>query len=133
MAEKKEILIVEDEEILLKLQSLLLSSRGYLVKGVSSGRMALESLANRKPDLVVLDISQDELDAFEICRQIKSTQATRDIPVIIMARHLSSEDLARGETVGASCCLAKPFKSSLLVNAVYTLLFGNHQPQLCMT
>lgn len=133
MSEKKEILIVEDEEILLKVQSLLLSSRGYIVKGVASGKAALDILARKKPDLVVLDISKEEMDVFEVCRKIKSEKATRDVPVIIMSSKQSSEDIARGEQVGADCYLSKPFKSSLLVNAVYKLVSGNIDTQMCFS
>ena len=131
MSAQKEILIVEEEEILLKLQSLLLSSRGYLVKGVSSGRQALASLAGKKPDLVVLDISREGLDAFALCRQIKSREATRDIPVIVLSASQSSEEEQKGRQAGADCLISKPFKAALLVNAVYRLISGKAATQPC--
>ena len=131
MAEKKEILIVEDEEILLKLQSLLLTSRGYLVEGVSNGKMALDCLEKKKPDLVVLDISKEDMDAFEVCRQIKDAKATKDIPVIIMSSRQSTEEEEKCERSGADWFIAKPFKSSLLVNAVYRLISGNTEHKIC--
>ncbi len=65
---RKEILIVEDEETLLRLQSLLLTSRGYQVKGVTNGKLALEYVTSHKPDLVLLDIMLPEIDGFEVCR-----------------------------------------------------------------
>ncbi|GEM_PF-1075477 len=133
MSEKKEILIVEEEEILLKLQSLLLSSRGYLVKGVSSGKLALVSLAKKKPDLVVLDLSREAPDAFELCRQIKESTATRDIPVIIMSARQSAEEAEKCERSGADWFIAKPFRSSLLVNAVYRLLSGKAESRVCFS
>jgi len=131
MAEKKEILIVEDEEILLKLQSLLLTSRGYLVNGVSNGKMALACLAKKKPDLVVLDISKEDMSAFEVCRQIKDAKATKDIPVIIMSSRQSTEEEEKCERSGADWFIAKPFKASLLVNAVYRLVSGNNNHEIC--
>jgi len=133
MSEKKEIMIVEDEEVLLKLQSLLLISRGYEVKGVSSGKMALTCLSKKRPDLVVLDITKEEMDVFEICRQIKSEVYTKDIPVIIMSSKNSSEDIAKGERAGADGYITKPFKSSLLVSAIQKLLLGSKEPTLCFS
>ena len=59
---KKKILIVEDEESLLKLESILLTSRGYDVCSVSNGKAALESLDKEKPDLVLLDVMLPEVD-----------------------------------------------------------------------
>ena len=53
MASKKEILVVEDQDELRKLECLLLSSRGYLAEGVADGRAALAYMANRRPDLVL--------------------------------------------------------------------------------
>ena len=133
MSEKKEIMIVEDEEVLLKLQSLLLTSRGYEVKGVSSGKMALTCLAKMRPDLVVLDISKEEMDVFEVCRQIKSEACTKDLPVIIMSSKNSSEDLAKGEKAGADEYITKPFKSSLLVDAIKKLLSASKEPTPCFS
>lgn len=133
MSTRKEILIVEDEEVLLRLQSLLLTSRGYLVKGVTSGKLALDSLAGRKPDLVVVDTAQPEMDAFEVCRRIKSEEATHNIPVIILSDRKSSDDMAKGEMVGADCYITKPFKSSLLIGVVQQLLSGEPQRALCFS
>lgn len=133
MPEKKEILIVEDEEILLKLQSLLLTSRGYLVKGMDSGKQALAWLAKRRPDLVILDITKGEMDVFELCRKIKSESFTLTIPVIILSSRQSSEEVARGESAGADCLISKPFKASLLVDAVYRLASGKIETQLCFS
>ena len=69
---KKKILIVEDEESLLKLESILLTSKGFEVKGVSDGQAALDAIAEEHPDLVLLDIMLPEIDGFEVCRRIKS-------------------------------------------------------------
>lgn len=119
---KKKILIVEDEESLLKLESILLTSRGYEVKGVADGQAALDAIGVMKPDLVLLDIMLPEIDGFEVCRQIKSNEATRHIPVIMLTAKKSREDMARGEQVGADWYITKPFKSAMVIETIQRFL-----------
>jgi twitching motility two-component system response regulator PilG len=119
---KKKILIVEDEESLLKLESILLTSRGYDVKGVTDGQAALDAVASMKPDLVLLDIMLPEIDGFEVCRQIKGNEATRHTPVIMLTAKKSREDMARGEEVGADWYITKPFKSAMVIETIQRFL-----------
>ncbi len=115
---KKKILIVEDEESLLKLESILLTSKGYDVQGVADGKAALEAVAMMKPDLVLLDIMLPEIDGFEVCRRIKEDDATQHIPVIMLTAKKSREDMARGEQVGADWYITKPFKSAMVIETI---------------
>jgi len=119
---KKKILIVEDEESLLKLESILLTSKGYAVRGVSNGLAALEAIGNDPPDLVLLDIMLPEIDGFEVCRRIKEDAATRDIPVIMLTAKKSREDMSRGEKVGADWYITKPFKSAMVIDTIQRFL-----------
>ena len=84
MNKRKKILIVEDEESLIKLESILLTSKGYEVEGVADGLAAMEAVKKSHPDLVLLDIMLPEIDGFEVCRRIKEDTETRDIPVIML-------------------------------------------------
>ena len=115
---KNKILIVEDEESLLKLESILLTSKGYDVKGVSTGQEALDALEEEKPDLVLLDIMLPEIDGFEVCRRIKSSPDTKNIPVIMLTAKKSREDMERGEKVGADWYITKPFKSAMVIKTI---------------
>ena len=115
---KKKILIVEDEESLLKLESILLTSKGYEVRGVANGQAALTALTEELPDLVLLDIMLPEIDGFEVCQQIKSNPATQHIPVIMLTAKKSREDMARGEKVGADWYITKPFKSAMVIETI---------------
>ncbi|MDH4025739.1 MAG: response regulator [Desulfuromonadales bacterium] len=119
---KKKILIVEDEEHLLELESLLLSTKGYEVKGVLDGPSALELVASMKPDLILLDIMLPVMDGFEVCRQIKANEATRHIPVVMLSAKKSKEDLVKAEQVGADRYITKPFKSAMVIEIIQRLL-----------
>lgn len=115
---KKKILIVEDEESLLKLESILLTTKGYEVIGVTDGPAALDALAEEAPDLVLLDIMLPGMDGFEVCRRIKESDETGHIPVIIMTAKRSREDMACGEKVGGDMYITKPFKSARVIEAI---------------
>ena len=119
---KKRILIVEDEESLLKLESILFTSKGYSVTGVRDGKSALEAIARERPDLVVLDIMLPDLDGFEICRSIKENPETRSLPVIMLTAKKSSLDLERGRLAGADSYITKPFKSVKVLEVIEGLL-----------
>ena len=122
---QKKILLVEDEESLLKLESILLTTKGYLVQGATTGLAALEAVAKEPPDLILLDIMLPELDGFEVCERIKSNPKTRHIPVILLTAKKTPEDVARGEAVGAEQYITKPFKSAMVMDAIEKLLSGN--------
>lgn len=119
---KNKILIVEDEESLLKLESILLTSRGYEVVVASNGRQALEAVKNDNPDLVLLDIMLPELDGFEVCRQIKTNPETEAIPVIMVTAKKTGDDMTRGEQVGADWYITKPFKSAMVLETIQRFL-----------
>lgn len=119
---RKRILVVEDEESLLKLESILLSSKGYSVTGVMDGKSALEEVRTNLPDLVILDIMLPEIDGFEVCRQIKEDPATSHIPVLMLTAKKNSQDMERGRQVGCDVYITKPFKSAKVLDMVQELL-----------
>jgi twitching motility two-component system response regulator PilG len=119
---KKKILVVEDEQDLLTLQSMLLSIEGYTVEGVMDGQTALDVVETMKPDLILLDIMLPEVDGFQVCRQLKSNEATRRIPIIILTAKKSKEDLVMGDQAGADMYITKPYKTSMVIEAIQRLL-----------
>ncbi|BCG45999.1 Response regulator receiver protein [Citrifermentans bremense] len=122
--DKNRILVVEDEESLLKLESILFTSKGYQVTGVRGGLDALRSIAQDRPDLVVLDIMLPDMDGFEVCRSIKEDPDTRSIPVVMLTAKKSSRDLEAGRVAGADAYITKPFKSVKVLEVIGGLL-GN--------
>ena len=120
--QKKKILIVEDEESLLKLESILLTSRGYEVAGVLNGKAALDHIATDQPDLIILDIMLPEMDGFEVCRHIKANPDTSQIPVIMLTAKKSSQDQKKGLDAGAAAYITKPFKSARIMEIIQGLI-----------
>jgi DNA-binding response OmpR family regulator len=122
--EKNRILVVEDEESLLKLESILFTSKGYDVTGVRDGQEALDSIAQSRPDLVVLDVMLPVMDGFQVCRAIKDDPETSSIPVVMLTAKKSSADLERGRMAGADAYITKPFKSVKVLEVIEGLLRG---------
>ena len=120
--DKKTILVVEDEEALLRLQSILLVIKGYKVERATDGQAALEAVTRIKPDLILLDIMIPKIDGFEVCRQIKANEATRHIPVIMLTAKKSREDRIMGEQAGVDLYITKPYKSAMLTETIQKLL-----------
>ena len=119
---QKKILIVEDEESLLKLESILLTTKGYLVQGVTNGVAALEAIEEEMPDLVLLDVMLPKMDGFEVCSRIKQNSDTRHIPVILLTAKKTPDDVARGQEVGADHYITKPFKSAMVMDVIESLI-----------
>lgn len=119
---KKKIMVVEDEESLLKLESILLTSRGYQVCSLRNGKDALECIDKEMPDLVLLDVMLPGVDGFEVCHQIKSNPLTSHIPVVILTAKKNIEDLAKGKEVKADRYIVKPFKSAMVIETIGSFL-----------
>jgi twitching motility two-component system response regulator PilG len=118
----KKILLVEDQESLLKLESILLTSRGFEVRGVSDGQAALAAIEEDIPDLMLLDIMLPDLDGFEICRMIKEKERTRQIPIIMVTARKSRMDVQLSKEAGADAYITKPFKSAMLIETIQKIL-----------
>lgn len=115
-------MIVEDEECLLKLASIILTSRGYEVIGAADGLQALDILTRDTIDLVLLDVTLPGIDGFEVCQRIKQQPQYADLPVVMLTAKKNKEDLARGNEIGAAWYITKPFKSANVIETVERLL-----------
>jgi PAS domain S-box-containing protein len=107
---EKEILIVDDNPANLRLLADLLMNAGYRVRPASDGPLALESIAARLPDLVILDIKMPDMDGYEVCRRLKSEEPSRKIPVIFISALSDLTNKVEGFTVGGVDYISKPFE-----------------------
>lgn len=119
---KQKILVVEDEVSLLKLETILLTTRGYQVCSAKNGRDALECVKKEMPDLVLLDVMLPEVDGFEVCRQIKSNPLTSHILVVLLTAKKAREDVAMGKEVRADSYITKPFQTAVVIRTIQRLL-----------
>jgi DNA-binding response OmpR family regulator len=107
---KPDILIVDDTLENLQVLTGLLQSRGYKVRPVRSGRLALQAVRSQAPDLVLLDIKMPEMDGFEVCRQLKADSQLAELPVIFLSALSDTTDKVEAFRVGGVDYITKPFQ-----------------------
>ncbi len=98
---KKQILVIEDENALSTPLVILLESKGVSVVLAKDGEEALATLKNTTPDMILLDLVLPRLNGFKVLEEIKTNPSTKHVPVIIISNLGSSEDMKRGESLGA--------------------------------
>lgn len=116
------VMVVEDESALLTMLRYNLEKEGYRVCEAGDGEEALEVLAERNPDLVVLDWMLPVMSGIEVCRQIRRKMRTRDLPVIMLTARGEEADRVRGLNTGADDYLTKPFSLPELLARIRALL-----------
>jgi two-component system, OmpR family, response regulator len=114
------ILVVDDEPDTLKLVTLILSRAGHSVLPVSSGTDALTQVANRRPDIILLDVMLPDTDGFSVAQKIK-TQLEDPPPIIFFSARSSPEDQVLGRTLGERY-LVKPVRLTTLLEIVQQVL-----------
>lgn len=110
MSDTADILVVDDTPANLQLITEMLTARGYCVRPVPSGELALKVIAFRPPDLLLLDISMPGLDGYEVCRRLKADPATAAIPVIFLSALSETGDKVRAFAEGGVDYITKPFQ-----------------------
>ena len=123
------ILVVDDTAANLQLLTGMLKGRGYRVRPVSSGEMALRAVETHAPDLILLDISMPEMDGYEVCRRLKEDERWRDIPVLFISALSDTEDKVRAFQAGGIDYVGKPFQFEEVDARVRTHL-ALHRQQL---
>ena len=103
------IMIIDDNTESLKLLTAILSKQGFGVRQALSGRAALTALAQRLPDLIILDVRMPEMDGLEVCRILKSDSSTADIPIIFISGLKDSDDKVLAFKAGGLDYITKPF------------------------
>ncbi len=120
--EKTRILAVEDEEDILALLHFNLIKAGYEVEGVGCGEEALQSIAIRHPDLILLDLMLPGIDGLEICRRLREGESTSHIPIIMLTARGEEADVVRGLELGANDYVTKPFSFKILLARIQNVL-----------
>jgi signal transduction histidine kinase len=104
------ILVVDDTLPNLELLSEMLKARGYRVRPVPSGDLALQAARSNPPDLVLLDVHMPEMDGYEVCERLKADEKLQDIPVLFISGLSEITDKVKGFRVGGADYITKPFQ-----------------------
>ncbi|HEV7993159.1 MAG TPA: response regulator transcription factor [Gemmatimonadaceae bacterium] len=121
-ASGERILVVDDEPDIVALVAYHLAKAGYRVSTASSGTEALESTRRDRPALVVLDLMLPGMSGYEVLEQLRASDATRNVAVLMLTARREEPDRIRGLSLGADDYLTKPFSPQELVLRVGAIL-----------
>ena len=116
------ILVVDDEEINIKILKIQLEAKGYAVLSATSGDEALKLAESDPPDLILLDIQMPRMDGFEVCQRIRADEATRFVPVVMVTALKDTADRIQAIQAGADDFISKPFDGHEIIARVRSLL-----------
>jgi two-component system response regulator VicR len=120
---KKLILCIEDEAEMIDLIRLILTRRGFDVRGANGGKEGLEIIRRDHPDLILLDLMMPDMDGWEVYQQMKADESTKDIPVIVVTAKAQSIDKVLGLHIAkVDDYIAKPFSPQELMESVDSVL-----------
>jgi len=117
------ILIVDDEDDLVQTTVYTLEKEGFATRTAGDGKSALAAAAQSpRPDLILLDLMLPDVSGFEVCRELRKGEDTRDTPIIMVTARGEEIDRVVGFEVGADDYVVKPFSSRELVLRVRAIL-----------
>ncbi|HEY8793065.1 MAG TPA: response regulator [Gaiellaceae bacterium] len=116
------MLIADDDEDILTLVALRFRRSGLEVILARDGEEALELIKTRAPDAAVLDIAMPKLTGLEVVRQIRESEATKTLPIVLLTARAAEKDVELGLDAGADEYITKPFSPQDLYTCVQSVL-----------
>jgi len=117
----RRILLVEDNPQNRYLMTFLLESHGYTVDVAKDGATALRMLAERVPDLILMDMQLPMVDGYEATRRIKGDERLRQIPLVALTAHSMKGDRAKAIDAGCDAYVTKPVDADEIVAIIERL------------
>lgn len=113
------VVYIEDDQEMIDLVMLILTRRGFHVKGANGGRYGLDMILEEPPDLILLDLMMPGMDGWEVYQQLKANESTRNIPVIIITAKAQAIDRVLGLHIAkVDDYIAKPFRPQELLDSI---------------
>ena len=120
---KKTILIVDDSQVAILTEKLVVGQSGkYEVRTASDGEEAVRAAIEEPPDLIVMDVVMPKLDGFGACRKLRSNEATRGIPIIMVTTRGEPKNVEEGYAAGCNDYVTKPVNSGELLKKIGSLI-----------
>lgn len=119
---KKSVLIIEDNEQNMYLFTYLLEKNGYETFQAENGLTGIELAKQHLPDLILLDIQLPDMNGYQIAQELKSTQATREIPVIAVTSYAMVGDKERTIEAGCTGYIEKPINPDTFMSEIERFL-----------
>lgn len=117
----KRVLLIEDEPNIIQAISFILSRDGWTVDTHADGRTAMDEIARRNPDMIILDVMLPNRSGFDILADLRADPGTRALPVLMLTARGQTRDREMAERMGASRFMTKPFSNAEVLEAVRDL------------
>lgn len=114
----KNVLVVDDSQVDRNKMMKILIDAGYSVQSVVNGQEALDSVAQSKPDLIMMDVNMPVMDGFAATRSLRDGADTKDIPVVLVTSKDQKADKAWGKMLGAKGYVTKPYADNDVLSVV---------------
>jgi DNA-binding response OmpR family regulator len=125
----RSVVYIEDDQEMIDLVMLILTRRGFQVRGANGGRNGLDIIFKDPPDLVLLDLMMPGMDGWEVYQQLKANERTRHIPVIVITAKAQAIDRVLGLHIAkVDDYIAKPFRPQELLDSIERV-FAHTPPQ----
>ena len=118
----KRVLLIEDEPNIIEALSFILSRDGWTVHTHEDGATAIEKVAAMPPDMIILDVMLPGRSGFDILRDLRSAEATKGIPVMMLTARGQEKDRELAMRLGANHFMTKPFSNSDVRDYVRSLM-----------
>ena len=118
----KYILIVDDAPNIVLSLEFLMKKEGYDVSAAGNGNEAMAAIAQRVPDLVLLDVMMPRMDGYEVCQKLRANPAWKEIKILMLTAKGRDVEREKGLALGADDYVIKPFATQELVEKVKALL-----------
>jgi len=119
----KKVLVVDDEIHIVHVVAIKLRNNGYEVVTAGNGAEAFKLACEEKPDIIVTDYQMPVMSGLEFVGKLRSSEATRDIPVIMLTARNFAVDDKQKEDLGISQCISKPFSPKELLENIEDILY----------
>jgi CheY-like chemotaxis protein len=116
------ILVADDEEYMHRLLQHHLARAGYEIVTARNGREAVEKAGSEKPQLIIMDVMMGEVDGLTALKQLKQSDSTRGIPIIMMSASAQMLTQEESGSSGAAAFFTKPFSPTRLLLEIKRLL-----------
>ncbi len=120
--EPKKILVVEDDDIVIRTIERCLRSSDFRITLANSGVEGLQTARRLLPDLVILDVIMPGMDGYTVCREMRADPILKNVPILFLAAKAKDEDKITGFNAGADDYLSKPFNLDELILRVHAIL-----------
>jgi DNA-binding response OmpR family regulator len=118
----RDVLVVDDTLDCRQILRGMLEGTGFHVRTAASGREALQAVAEKHPDVVLLDVMMPDMSGLDVIEYLRSAHDTACIPVILVTARVHDDDLMVGYQLGADYYITKPFTARQLVHGISLVL-----------